>query len=483
MEEKESSACLSIFVDNLLANVDATPMKPKLLIVDDDEEIRTQMRWALDQDYEVLLAEDRAGALNTFNSAHPAVTILDLGLPPHPNRAEEGLTALSSFLALDRNAKVVIISGQEERENALSAIGAGAYDFLCKPVNIEELKFLLRRCCHVAKLEREYREAQRSLETAFFEGMIGASPQMQAVFSVIRKAAPTPAPVLLLGESGTGKEMAALAIHRQSGRGGAFVAVNCNAIPENLIESELFGHEKGAFTGAHMQRKGLVETASGGTLFLDEIGDLPPMIQIKLLRFLQGHTFQRVGGRQDLRADTRMVAATNANLKERMQDGRFREDLYFRLAVLVLTLPPLRDRGSDIVLLARTFLEKSAAEVGQGKIALTPDALAAISRYRWPGNVRELQNRIQRAVILADGKRLTTDDLELQSPGQMLPPATLREARAAVEKQMIQMALEKHCGKIGLAASELGISRPTFYELMEKLGIRGRSEVAKAKGE
>ena len=283
------------------------------------------------------------------------------------------------------------------------------------------------------------------------------------------------------GLGGLVKEMAALAIHRRSARkDGPFVAVNCNAIPENLIESELFGHEKGAFTGAHMQRKGLIETAAGGTLFLDEIGDLPPTIQVKLLRFLQEQSFQRVGGRQDLRADTRVVAATNADLKEGMKNGKFREDLYFRLAVVVLTQPPLRERGGDVGLLAREFLEKSAAQNGRTHLTFTPDALKAVSRYPWPGNVRELQNRIRRAVILAEGKRLTVSDLELESPAESLSLATLKEAREAVEREMLQQALGKHSGRIGPAASELGISRPTFYELMEKLGIKGKSEFLKS---
>ena len=276
-------------------------MKPKLLIVDDDEEIRTQMKWAVGQDYDVLLAGDRVGALETFSSRRPAVTLLDLGLPPRPNEPEEGLEALSSLLALDRTAKVIIISGQEEKENALRAVGAGAYDFLCKPIEIEELKLLLRRCFYVANLEKEYRDMQQSSGAEAFEGILGTSPQMQEVFAAIRKVATASAPVLLLGESGTGKEMAAEAIHRRSLRkDGPFIAINCNAIPENLLESELFGHEKGSFTGAHAQRKGLIESAAKGTLFLDEIGELPLSIQVKLLRFLQEQTFMRVGGRQEI---------------------------------------------------------------------------------------------------------------------------------------------------------------------------------------
>jgi two-component system NtrC family response regulator len=404
-----------------------------------------------------------------------------LGLPPRPNDADEGLATLSQLLAADRIAKVIVISGQEEKENALQAVGAGAYDFLCKPVQTEELMLLLRRCFYVANLEKEYQQTQQRSGIEVFESMVGMSAQMQEVYSVIRRVAPTTAPVLLLGESGTGKEMAALAIHhRSTHKDGPFVAINCNAIPENLIESELFGHEKGSFTGAHIQRKGLVESAAGGTLFLDEIGDLPPTIQVKLLRFLQDQSFQRVGGRIDLRADTRVIAATNADLKAGIKSGKFREDLYFRLAVVVLTLPPLRERGVDIGLLAKDFLEKSAAESGRTKLAFTPDALRAVIRYAWPGNVRELQNRIRRATILAEAKRLTVEDLDLESPAEKLLPATLKEAREAVEREMVQQALEKHSGKIGPAAGELGISRPTFYELMEKLGIKGKSEMVKS---
>ena len=329
-------------------------MKPRLLIVDDDETIRTQMKWALATDYEILLAEDRVGALEIFNSSRPAVTMLDLGLPPRPNEPDEGLAALSGLLALDRSAKVIIISGQEEKENAIRAVGAGAYDFLCKPVDLEELRFLLRRCFYVTEREREYRAMEQSFRLEVFEGMLGASEQMQDIFAQIRKVATSSVPVLLLGESGTGKEMTALAIHRRSSRkDGPFVAINCNAISENLLESELFGHEKGSFTGAHMQRKGLIENAAGGTLFLDEIGELRSSIQVKLLRFLQDQRFQRVGGRQELQIDTRIVAATNADLNTAIANGTFREDLYFRLAVVVINLPPLRQRGDDLSVAAQ----------------------------------------------------------------------------------------------------------------------------------
>jgi two-component system NtrC family response regulator len=447
-------------------------MKPKLLIVDDDEEIRTQMKWALTEDYEISIAGDRAKALETFQAARPLVALLDLGLPPRPNTPEEGFEVLAGILALDPTVKIIIVSGQNEKENALRAVGAGAYDFLCKPVQVDELKLLLQRCFYLAELEREYRELQKSIRADLFEGMVGSSPQMQAVFAFIRKVAPTNAPVLILGESGTGKEVAARAIHQRSPRAeGPFVAINCSAIPENLLESELFGHEKGAFTGAHAQRKGLIESAAGGTLLLDEIGDLPLQFQVKLLRFLQEKTFQRVGGRQEIKADTRVIAATNADIKEAIQQGKFREDLYFRLAVVVANLPALRDRGEDIALLARDFLQRFASQNGKSRLTFAPETLQAVNRHTWPGNVRELQNRIQRAVIMADGKRITVEDLELTEVAGGAAPATLKEAREGVEREYILQALKRHNGKIAPAAIELGISRPTLYELMEKLEI------------
>ena len=461
-------------------------MKQKLLIVDDDDAIRTQMKWALSNDYEIALAEDRISALSTFRTERPAVTLLDLGLPPRPNDPDEGLATLSEILSAEPQAKVIIISGQGDKKNALEAVGAGAYDFLCKPVDVDELTLILRRCMHVVELEREYREMQQAGRADVFEDMLGTSPQMQGVFSFIRKVATTTAPVLLLGESGTGKEMAALAIHRRSQRSkGPFIPINCSAIPENLLESELFGHEKGAFTGAHMQRKGLIESATGGTLFLDEIGDLPPPIQVKLLRFLQEQTFQRVGGRQELQADARVIAATNADLKNAIATGRFREDLYFRLAVVVIKLPPLRERGDDIILVAKEFLQRSAVQCDRPKLAFGPDAIRAISSHAWPGNVRELQNRIKRAVIMADGKRITAQDLELTGSGERVAPTTLKEARELVERETVAHALKRHSGRITAAAADLGISRPTLYELMEKLGLDKRegAEAGAKKGE
>jgi two-component system NtrC family response regulator len=448
-------------------------VKPKLLIVDDDEEIRTQMRWALASEYEVVLAGDRTEAIDRFGSARPLVVLLDLGLPPHAGTPEEGLAILSELLALEPLTKVIIISGQGEKDVALRAVGDGAYDFLGKPVETDELKLLLRRCFYVAKLEREYREVRQRLNGDRFEGLLGNSAPMRAVFDSVRKVATTDAPVLILGESGTGKEMTAQAIHHRSSRkDGPFIAINCSAIPEALMESELFGHEKGSFTGAHMQRKGRIESSSGGTLFLDEIGEIPLLLQVKLLRFLQEQRIERVGGRQEIQVDTRIVAATNADLKKGMTQGTFREDLFYRLAVVQLMLPPLRERGEDIILLAQSLLQQFAAESGKTTLAFSPEAVRAIRQYSWPGNVRELQNRVRRAVIMSGGKRMSVQDLELPGDEGGSQGTSLKAARESLERDMIKKALQKNSGKITAAAAELGISRPTFYELMDKLGIQ-----------
>src|SRR5499427_6273019 len=451
-------------------------MNPKLLIVDDDELICTQMKWGLSHDYEVFVAEDRQTALQTFRAERPQVVLLDLGLPPHIGTPEEGFATLSEILAQDSLTKVIIISGQGEKNSALQAIGAGAYDFLNKPVHLEELKVILKRTFHVANLERSYRELQHQVQEDTFEAMLGASPQMQRVFNSVRKVAGADAPVLVLGESGTGKEMVAQAIHRRSARkDGPFVAINCGAIPENLLESELFGHERGSFTGAHASRKGRIEMAAGGTLFLDEIGELPTLLQVKLLRFLQQQTLERVGGRQEIQVDARVIAATNADLKRAIAEGEFREDLYYRLAVVVIGLPPLRERNGDITLLAQDFLRRCATKRGKRNLSFTRDALRAMHEHTWPGNVRELENRVRRAVIMAERKNLSAEDLELGALAAAHQGGSLKEARETVEREMIEKALRKHSGKIAPAAVELCVSRPTLYELMEKLGIR-RSE-------
>jgi two-component system NtrC family response regulator len=336
---------------------------------------------------------------------------------------------------------------------------------------MEELKLVLKRCFHVAGLEREYRAMRELLQADSFEGMLGNSRPMQAVFDAIRKVATTDVPVLILGESGTGKEMVARAVHQRSNRkNGPFVPINCSAIPESLLESELFGHEKGAFTGAHIQRKGRIESAAGGTLFLDEIGEIPTQLQVKLLRFLQEQRIARIGGREELYVDTRIVTATNADLKKAMGAGTFREDLFYRLSVVQISMPPLRERENDISLLAQSFLNRFAAQIPKKGLAFERDAIRVINAHLWPGNVRELQNSVRRAVIMAEGKHLTAKDLGLTSAvtGSV---ATLKNAREALEREFIQRALRKHAGKITAAATDLGVSRPTLYELMEKLEI------------
>ncbi len=462
-------------------------MKPKILIIDDDEEIRTQMKWAVAADYDVALAGDRAEAVKRFREHGPMVVLLDLGLPPSPNDTREGMATLSELLVLDRNSKIIIISGQSDRENAVRAIGAGAYDFLSKPVDADQLRLLLQRAVFVTELERDYRQLQGEERPGMFEGILGSSPPMEEVFKTIIKVAKANAPVLILGESGTGKEMVANAIHRRSPfKDKPFVAINCNAIPENLIESELFGYEKGAFTGANSQKVGLIETAAGGTLFLDEIGDLPPAMQVKMLRFLQEKRIQRVGGRQEIEVDVRVLAATHVDLITATREGRFREDLYFRLAVVVCKLPPLRDRGDDITQLAQDFLKHFAKQNSREGLAFDAQVLKAIARHPWPGNVRELQNRVQRAVIMADGNRIHCDDLELVAGAAAVGSDTpfagctsvdvshaggLKEARETLERELVQQALIKHEGNISAAAKDLGISRPTLYELMSKLGV------------
>jgi two-component system NtrC family response regulator len=395
-----------------------------------------------------------------------------MGLPPRPADPEEGLAALSELIALDRLAKIIVITGQSEKGIGLRAIGGGAYDFMSKPVEMEELKILLKRAFHVAQLECELREMQQAARSNVFEGMLSTSAVMRGVFESIRKVATTNAPVLLLGESGTGKEMAAQAIHQSSARKkGPFVAINCSAIPETLLESELFGHEKGSFTGAHVQREGRFETAIGGTLFLDEIGEIPLPLQVKLLRFLQEQCIERVGGRESIPIDARVITATNADLNKGMAEGTFREDLFYRLAVVKISLPPLRDRENDSVLLAKFFLQRFSQEAGKPGLTFDKEALRAVKHNPWPGNIRQLENCIHRAVIMAEGKQLTIGDLELPAAGPISSVTTLKEARENFEREIILKALHRHDQKVAPAAAELGLSRPTLYDLMNKLGI------------
>lgn len=446
-------------------------MNARLLVVDDDESIRTQLKWGLAADYEILLAGDRASALVQFEAKPAPVVLLDLGLPPESALPSEGLGLLSDLLAQDPFCKVIVATGQSERENALEAIGGGAYDFLGKPVDLLELERILKRAFHVSQLEREYARLEERLGGSSFEGFVGNSAAMEGVFADIRKVAPTQAPVLILGESGTGKELTARAIHGRSPRkSGPFVAINCGAIPENLLESELFGHERGSFTGAVGQRIGHVEAASGGTLFLDEVGELSPALQVKLLRFLQDRTITRIGSHAEIHPDVRVVAATNSDLQSLTGAGRFREDLYYRLAVVVLQLPPLRERGSDVDLLAHTFLRRFSADHGTRNLRFSKVALQALERYHWPGNVRELENKVRRATIMAEGLQISAGDLELDGVGSV--PVSLREARERAERGAVEQALRRNAGNISGTARDLCVSRPTLYELMSKLQLR-----------
>ena len=447
--------------------------KPKLLVVEDNESLRKQMKWSLAEDYEVQLAEDRNEAMSLFMEHTPKVVTLDLGLPPDPDGVSEGFETLFLLLQQDPGVKVIIVTGRTERKHALAAVTEGAYDFFCKPIDMDEFKIVLNRAFHLADIEEEYRKAREGrAKPESFQGILGVSPQMEKIFSTTAKIADTEHSVLVEGESGTGKELVAHAIHNLSSRkNGPFVAINCGAIPENLLESELFGHEKGAFTGAHALKKGRIESAQGGTLFLDEVGELPLPLQVKILRFLQDGKLVRVGGRREIGVDVRVVSATNKNLKEAVEKGHFREDLYYRLAVLSLFLPPLKEREGDAVFLARALLDKYLDDNKKKLKGFTTKALKAIETYGWPGNVRELENRIKRAVVMATGNLITPADLDLDLKFSNFHGLSLREAREALEKEFITAALLRHKGNITKTAAELQVSRPTLYELMEKLGI------------
>lgn len=449
---------------------------PKLLVVDDDDQILKQVKWALSEDYQVFTAGERRAALDLLRREGMPVVLLDLGLPPFPRDATEGLQALEEILTAEPFTKVIIVSGNSDRTNALLAVERGAYDIFPKPVDVDELKVVLGRATRRAALERESSNYRRQEETAAVEGLIGSSPAIRSVFTTIRKVSGADVPVLLLGESGTGKELVAQAIHNASPRREKpFVAINCGAIPENLLESELFGYEKGAFTGASAQRRGKVEFAQGGTLFLDEIGDLANVLQVKLLRFLQEKSIERIGGRENIPVDCRVLAATNKDLEKAVAEGRFREDLYFRLAVVKCVLPPLRERGEDVIQIAEHLIRSYAEELGQGGKRLTREALEALRRHPWPGNVRELQNRVKRAMVLADGPWIGANELELSGPSAgrlpVGPSGSLRDAREELEREMVANALRESKGNVSRAARTLGISRPTLYELMQRYGL------------
>ena len=443
---------------------------PKLLIVEDDEDLGRQLRWAYD-DYEVLIAGDRESALALMREHRPAVVTLDLGLPPDPDGTAEGFATLSAILSHAPDTKVVIASGHGARASALEAIGRGAYDFYAKPIDIDALGLIVARAFHLHGIEAENRLLAAAAGGAALAGLVTASPEMLAVARTIERVAGADVSVLLLGASGTGKELLARGVHDRSPRsGGAFVAINCAAIPEALLEAELFGYERGAFTGAVKTTPGKIEMAQGGTLFLDEVGDIPLPLQVKLLRFLQERTIERIGGRKAIAVDTRIVSATHRQVDAMIADGSFREDLYYRLAEIVVRIPPLAERPGDAVLLARHFAAKYAAAMKRPARAFAPDALAAIASWGWPGNVRELENRVKRAVIMADEPRIGAGDLDL-AEGGALAAADLRGAREAADRRVIAEALARADGNISGAARMLGISRPTLYDLLKQYGI------------
>ncbi|MGD2064278.1 MAG: PEP-CTERM-box response regulator transcription factor [Nitrospirota bacterium] len=450
--------------------------KPKILIVDDEESIRTQMKWALNAEYEILQAGERGEALSIMGLEEPPLVLLDLGLPPHTDSSAEGFGVLNEIRSRWPLTKVIVITGNDEHDTALEAVDRGADDFFAKPVEIADLEVILRRNLHMYGLELENsRLKERLKEQEGLEGeILGTSRAMVELMAMVDKVAASEAPVLISGESGTGKELIARALHERSNRGhGPFVAINCGAIPENLLESELFGHEKGAFTGAHALRKGRLEYADGGTLLLDEIGEMPLHLQVKLLRFLQERTIERVGGHKTIEVDVRVVSATNANLEEAILAKSFREDLYFRLNTIQLQLPPLRERGQDAELMAKAFVKRYARE-SNIKASLTKEAVEAILAHDWPGNVRELENRIKRAVIVCSDNRITASDLELAEPDRGVTNLDLRTARDRVEREVMIKALEKHGGNVSRAAVELGTSRPTLHHLLNKHGISAR---------
>src|SRR6266436_6585620 len=439
-----------------------------LLIVDDDTGLLRQLRWAF-SDHKVYAASTRQEAIALVRKAPVSVAILDLGLPPDPDGASEGLAILAEILAITPATKVIIATGNETREHALRAIALGAYDFYQKPIDIDVLRLIVSRAEHMFELEAENRRLAEGAATSLVDGIIAGSVEMLRVLRDIEKIAPTDVTVLLLGESGTGKELLAQAIHKMSGRVRApFVPINCAAIPETLLESELFGHERGAFTGAVKQSIGRIESADHGTLFLDEIGDVPLPMQVKLLRFLQDQIVERIGGRTPLQVDVRIVCATNQDLDLMMAEGRFREDLYYRLNEVTVWVPPLRERASDGVVLANFFVRRFAAEYGRSVRGFGAAALAAMSEYAWPGNVRELENRVKRAVVMSDGPLLSAVDLGLAASGEKPQSLGIREARARAEREVLQLALAQAGSNLSKAAKLLGISRPTLYDLMQQ---------------
>ena len=451
------------------------PTPPRLLIVEDDPGLQTQLKWCFD-DYEVLVAGNREEALAQLRRSAPPVVLQDLGLPPDAAGVSEGLRTLQETLSLAPTTKVIVVTGNADRDNALRAVESGAYDFYQKPVDTNVLQLIVSRAFAVHALESELRQLRQARIASPLEGIVAADDRMLACCRMVEKVAPTEVSVLILGESGTGKELLARAVHRLGNRAqGPFVAINCAAIPEQLLESELFGHEKGAFTGAVKQSIGKFEAADGGTLFLDEIGDMPLALQAKLLRFLQSRVVERVGGRTEIPVDVRVVCATHRDLPKMIQEQTFRQDLYYRVAEVTIAVPALRERSGGAVLLAHAMLQRHAQ--GRGKRGFTQGALAALEHHSWPGNVRELENKVKAALIMADGDWITAADLGLAQPTDGDTPAllTIKEARGRAERQAVRQALQICGGQITRAAELLGVTRPTLYELMDRHGLRSEA--------
>jgi len=439
-----------------------------LLVMEPNEALHPALQRAFSETYDMVFAKTCPDAVALFRKKRPPVVLLDLGLAPASDQPPEGLRTLAEMRQSDSRAKVIVVSDDPDRAHAIKAIDHGAYDFFVKPFDLDEMRVALRRALHLFQLEEENREIRRLARAQC--ALIGNSRPIQEVESLIRKAAATDISVLITGESGTGKERAARAIHQESARrAGPFVAIHCGAIPENLLESELFGHEKGAFTGAHMQRKGRIECAAGGTLFLDEIGDMGTSLQVKLLRFLQDGMIERVGGREAFPANTRVIAATHRDLQTEMERGGFRLDLFYRLNGIAVHLPPLRERENDALTLAHMFLERYAREVGKRIGDLSEDARQAIATYRWPGNVRELENKIKRGVIMAEGAVLTAEDMEMTTAKIENP--TLKDALKKLERDLIFAACQRYGGNVTQAAQALGITRQALHKIMKRLGL------------
>ena len=449
----------------------------RLLVVEDDPGLQSQLRWCFEE-CDVTIVGNREEAIAALRRFEPQVVTLDLGLPPDPANASEGLATLQAILRLAPHTKVIVVTGNDERENALKAVSLGAYDYYQKPIDATSLSLIVQRAFHLYALEEENRQLQKKANSAPLAGVIAGSPEMAKVCRMVEKVAPTDLTVLLLGDSGTGKEIIARAVHELSPRSSnRLVAINCAAIPENLLESELFGYEKGAFTGAARQTKGKIEYADGGTLFLDEIGDLPMALQAKLLRFLQERVIERIGGREEIPVDVRVVCATHRSLPEMVKAETFREDLYYRLSEITVDIPRLAARSGDVILLARAFLQKFNEQLHRHIRGFRDDAIAAMESHDWPGNVRELENRIKRAVIMAEDHHITADDLQLKVQSNRDLPLNLRQVREQAETEAVLRALSHAEGNMSRAAELLGITRPTLYALVDKYNLNDNEQM------